>query len=247
MPYRTDPETGKTFFIDPTLMGCRTAEDEKFAKDDFIALVERRAGILAARRPLTARERDHNDYLLGYRAVAGKVFCIGCENRSRPDVEVDDQCGQPLQPLKSYQGVMPSDVVRCAYCNRMNTEKAKFCNSCANPINVKPSRASRRVRVLARRRRHSGASRSPRPRRAGSRPGIAAVRNATRRPRDIHLQDPGRSRVEGHEGDHVCREGQRSLCGETERVRVRLTERRPLEVGVKESAPPSLSPQTPSP
>lgn len=138
MPYRTDPETGKTFFIDPTLMGCRTAEDEKFAKDDFIALVERRAGILAARRPLTARERDHNDYLLGYRAVAGKVFCIGCENRSRPDVEVDDQCGQPLQPLESYQGVMPSDVVRCAYCNRMNTEKAKFCNSCANPINVKP-------------------------------------------------------------------------------------------------------------
>jgi hypothetical protein len=96
MPYGTDPETGRTFLVNPTLMGCRTLEDQQFAKDDFLALVERRPSMLSPRRPLTPRERDYNDFLLGWRSVAGKVLCISCESLSRPDVEVCDQCGNPL-------------------------------------------------------------------------------------------------------------------------------------------------------
>ena len=48
--------------------------------------------------------------------------------------------------------MLPADIVRCMHCNRMNTEKARFCNSCANPINVAPVEAKSRPRAATPRR-----------------------------------------------------------------------------------------------
>jgi hypothetical protein len=132
--YLRDRETGKVYAFGG-LIGVRTLDDQRSEREDFRALLERRAPELPRRR-LTWRQRDRIDYSLGYRAddVTGKVACPECGAENLPDSNYCQACGNPLMALEADQGVQPRETVKCPECDHLNAVGGKFCVSCGETM-----------------------------------------------------------------------------------------------------------------
>ena len=144
--YRTDPETGKRYAFGG-LIGNRTIDDRRTARDAFDALLVRRAGELPKRR-LTARQVDHIEFRLGWRAddATGKVACPECGALNLADSGFCCQCGEALIALEGDQGVQPGQTVTCPQCGHMDFPSDKYCVACGEPLPLSTASASARPR-----------------------------------------------------------------------------------------------------
>lgn len=131
--YRRD-ETGKLVAFNVGLIGCRTDDDARSDEEDFHRMMLRRGAELPQKRPLTARQRDANEFRLGWRAVDGVVLCPECQTENRPDSDYCKNDGAKLVALEGYQGVQDGETLKCSLCDRYNLPDSNCCTGCGHSL-----------------------------------------------------------------------------------------------------------------
>lgn len=151
--YRTDPETGKRYAFGG-LIGNRTIDDRRSERDAWDKLLETRAPELTHNRPpLTLRQQDRNEWLLGWRASdeTGTIVCPECGAENLPDSGFCAMCGEPLVAVEGEQPTQPGETVKCPQCSHMNAPKNNYCVACGEPMPLSTASASSRPRRALRR------------------------------------------------------------------------------------------------